>query len=55
MDRNILCSWIGWYRLFTTSNNPSEAAKKAIYNQMVNYGIRRDFAYDAVYNDIPIL
>ena len=55
MDRNILCSWIGWYRLFTTSNNPYEAKKKAIYNQMVNYGIRRDFAYDAVYNDIPIL
>ena len=54
MDRDILCSWIVWYR-FSTNWNHSARAKQAIYKQMVDYGIRREFAYDAVYNGVPIL
>jgi hypothetical protein len=53
MDRDILCTWIGWYRLL--EQDPHRRIKDHIYSQMVHYGIRRDFAYDAVYNGIPIL
>ena len=55
MDRNILCTWITWYRALTSFWFPPERIKNTIYKQMVHYGIRRDFAYDAVYNDVPIL
>ena len=53
MDRDILCTWITWYRLLKADT--PQRIRDHIYKQMVNYGIRRDFAYDAVYNDIPIL